>query len=247
FEAYKLDVAARPTTQFIDDLSTWYLRRSRDRFKEEGDDKKAALATLRYVLHTLARVSAPTTPFFAEYVYQAVREGEDEESVHLSTWPEPIATTNFIDRILGRGKSDEQLLAAMSYAREIVTIALMQRSEAGIKVRQPLKQLTVNNEQFTEKYQQELFGLIADEVNVKEVASGSEVKLDTTITDSLREEGVVRDFMREVQEFRKAQNLKPGEKTTYQFSGPEEERSVIYKFLDHIQKNTNTIIEFPDS
>jgi isoleucyl-tRNA synthetase len=112
FEKYRLDAATRPIGDFIDDLSTWYLRRSRDRFSAKGGsasggkdkelllkDKRDALATLRYVLHTLSRVMAPSMPFFAEHLFQAVRESEDEESVHLAAWPRPLATVNFLRKI----------------------------------------------------------------------------------------------------------------------------------------------------
>jgi len=74
YEQYKLDTATRPLALFIDDLSAWYVRRSRDRFKEESADKKDALATLRYVLHTLSILMAPAMPFIAEEVFQGVRE-----------------------------------------------------------------------------------------------------------------------------------------------------------------------------
>ncbi len=282
FEAYRLDSAARPITGFIDDLSVWYVRRSRDRFKtadfsassaslrdpaessavsqstspdsasphlaseaeKSALDKRNALATLRYVLLDLSRVMAPTTPFFAEYLFQAVREGEDEESVHMTSWPEARATANFIQRILGRGRADQQLLNAMTFARGFVTMALMQRSEAGIKVRQPLQQLTVNSKQFTEKYEKELFALIADEVNVKEVVLGNQdqdtpgVLLDIEITPELREEGVVRDFVRSVQDARKEAKLTPSDKVRVTYSASVDE-SILIKHKDLILRATN--------
>ena len=88
YEKYELDKATRPLALFIDDLSAWYVRRSRDRFKEEGTDKKDALATLRYVLHTLSIVIAPAMPFIAEEIFRGLRETFDVESVHLADWPE---------------------------------------------------------------------------------------------------------------------------------------------------------------
>jgi isoleucyl-tRNA synthetase len=102
FENYQLDVATRPIAGFIDDLSVWYLRRSRERFKEEGPDKALALATLRYVLACALARDGADMPFFAEYLFQAVREGEDEESVHLAMWPEGLATANFLSRNFGK-------------------------------------------------------------------------------------------------------------------------------------------------
>ena len=232
YEKYELDVAARPLGLFIDDLSAWYLRRSRDRFKADGDDKKAALATLRYVLHTVSRVIAPSMPFYAEHLFQAIREEEDEESVHLATWPE-VPKFDF---------APVDVLASMFTARLLVTQALEIRDKAGIKVRQPLARLHIpESSGLPEAY----LAVIADEVNVKTVAAlGETVILDTEISDELREEGAVRDFVREVQAYRKASNLKPGESAVYTANVSAGIRSILEKNLDIIQKATSTNIEF---
>jgi len=239
FEAYQLDAATRPITGFIDDLSVWYLRRSRERFKEEGDDKKAALATLRYILHRLSLIIAPSMPFFAEYLFQAVREGEDEESVHLATWPEARATANFIQRMLGRGNADQSMLGAMEAARRIVTQALEIREKAGIKVRQPLASLSVPADT---KLSNEYLSIIADEVNVKKVATGPNLGFDTDITPELKEEGFVRDTIREIQAFRKTQGMKPGQPGTYTI--PAQNRSILEKYRTEIEKATDMKLEF---
>ena len=97
-EAYKLVQASRPIVDFVTELSQWYVRRSRDRFKsasapaglrrDEGndiDDKQAAINTLHEVLFTLSKVMAPFTPFIAEKIYLAL--GGEMESVHLENWP----------------------------------------------------------------------------------------------------------------------------------------------------------------
>ncbi len=229
FNAYRLDEATRPLALFIDDLSVWYIRRSRDRFKEDGDDKKAALATLRYVLHTLSRVMAPAMPFFAEYLFQAVRESEDEESVHLASWPEQ-PTLDF---------EPAQVLAYMFTTRAIVSQALDLRDRAKIKVRQPLASLTLPEDP---GLSDEYLGIILDEVNIKHVIIGGEWALDTTITDMLREEGIVRDTIREIQAFRKAEGLKPGERAIYRYTG--DAREVIAKHISEIQEATATEIQF---
>jgi len=242
FETYRLDIATRPITGFIDDLSVWYLRRSRERFKTT--DNNDALATLRYVLLDLSKVMAPTMPFFAEHLFQSVREGEDEESVHLASWPEARATVNFIQRVLGQGGEGTKLLAAMKVARNIVSQALEHRDKAGIKVRQPLRQLTVTSEQFTGKYEKELFALIADEINVKEVVAGPEIRLDTKITPELEEEGVVRDAIRTIQDARKKAKLNPKEHANLAVDFGGLDTSAIKRNLDHIQKETNTTIGF---
>ncbi|OGG77160.1 hypothetical protein A3B35_02640 [Candidatus Kaiserbacteria bacterium RIFCSPLOWO2_01_FULL_54_24] len=245
FEAYRLDTATRPIAEFIDDLSVWYLRRSRDRFREETPDKKAALATMRYVLHALSLVMAPSMPFLAEHIFRSVRESEDEESVHLATWPEGRATLNFVQRMFGLGGEDKKLLAGMHAAREMVTRALEARQKAGIKVRQPLRVLTVNSEQLTDA----LKVIVRDEINVKDVVvsktiPAGAVELDTNITSELREEGVVRDTIRLVQDARKAAKLHHSEHGQVSIQVPSEDRGVVEKYLDRIQKDTNTNITF---
>ncbi len=242
YEKYQLDSATRPLPKFIDDLSVWYLRRSRDRFKEEGKDKNDALATLRYVLHRLSLVMAPAMPFFAEHLFQSVREGEDEESVHLALWPEVSVRTGLLARLFGGANKNAELLRAMEAARAIVTKALEARDAAKIKVRQPLSSLSIPR---STKLADEYLSIVADEVNVKKVQlGGDEVALDTTLTDELKQEGLVRDTIREIQAYRKVQNLKPGESTTYKLSASSENRTVLEKHLVEIQKATSTIIEF---
>src|SRR3989338_3158963 len=278
YEAYQLDTATRPVAGFIDDLSVWYVRRSRDRFKaapffassaslrgpaessavSKGtspdsasprlaseaeksalEDKRCALATLRYVLHTLARVTAPSIPFFAEYLFQAVRESEDEESVHLAMWPEARATANFIMRLLGQGSGDAQLIVAMEAARRIVTQALEAREKAGIRVRQPLASLSVPS---GTTLPQEYLSIIADEVNVKRVEAGKDIALDTNITEELRDEGILSDTIRLVQDARKAAKLKAGERGAVSILISEENRPVVERNLETMKKQTNTDI-----
>ncbi|HTR18456.1 MAG TPA: isoleucine--tRNA ligase [Candidatus Paceibacterota bacterium] len=239
FENYKIDAATRPIAGFIDDLSVWYLRRSRDRFKEDGNDKNAALATFRFVLYTVSKLMAPSMPFFAEYLFQAVKENSDEESVHLSAWPE-IQKVNIIRRFV-IGKRDSTI-EKMNEARTFVTQALEQRDKAGIKVRQPLPSLNIPT---SSVLSDEYFAVIAGEVNVKEVKKeGNSVVLDTNLTDELREEGVVRDSIREIQAFRKESGLKPGEQASYRATFSPEQRKIVEKNLDAIQKATHTTVEF---
>ncbi len=208
YESYQLYEATRPLTDFIDDLSVWYLRRSRERFKEEGQDKKNALATLRYVLYQLSLIMAPAMPFFAEYLFAAVREITDQESVHLEQWPNI------------KGHDDSDLKTAMNEARNIVSAALAQRTLKGIKVRQPLASLKVKGKKVKGKkvkgLQDELLDIIKDEVNVKEIifdeAMEHLVELDLEITPELKEEGMVREVVRALQDMRKEQGLKPEDK-----------------------------------
>jgi isoleucyl-tRNA synthetase len=241
FERYELDSAVRPVALFIDDLSAWYLRRSRERFKEDGEDKTAALATLRFVLHRLSLVLAPSMPFFAEHLFQAIREGEDEESVHLAVWPSESYQPKFWSFIFG-GSDSRSVLKHMEEARDIVSQALEQRDKQNIKVRQPLPHLAIpGGSALTAAY----FEIIAEEVNVKKVEKhGNAVSLDTALTDELKEEGFVRDTIRAIQAFRKETGLKPGEPAKYKAVVSAEERTIIEKYREQIEKATNTTIEF---
>ncbi len=195
FERYELDVAARPVADLVDDLSTWYLRRSRDRFK--GGDAADVRATTRFVLRELAKVMAPMTPFFAEHLFRAVREEGEPESVHLADWP--------TSRTPERG-----VLDAMARARRAVVVGLEARAKAGVKVRQPLASFET-----TEALSPECMPLVADELNVKEVRAGASADgLDTALTPGLVEEGVVREIIRHVQDMRKEAGLSPGNRIT---------------------------------
>ena len=180
------------------------------RKRNRGEDKTAALSTMRYVLHALSRVMAPSMPFFAEYLFQEIREGEDEESVHLAMWPEPHATANFFARLLGMGGTNDDLLKAMTVARTVVSAALEAREKAGIKIRQPLAMLMVPTSM---QLEQEFVAIIAAEVNVKEISFTEEggVTLNTEITQSLKEEGIVRDAKRLIQDQRKTSGKLPSD------------------------------------
>lgn len=243
FEHFALDAAARPLALFIDDLSVWYLRRSRDRFKTDGEDKKAALATLRFVLHRLSLLMAPLMPFFAEYLFQSVREGEDEESVHLATWPELSHTAPFWRKLFA-GDASRQTLAAMEEARALVSQALEARDKAGIKVRQPLGKLFVP---VASKLPEALLRVIAEEVNVKQVErKGGAVELDTTLTDELKEEGLVRDTIRAIQAARKERGLTPGDKVNILHgpsgpTGPSALGKILAKYKDEIMGATGAV------
>lgn len=241
FDAYQLDSATRPIAGFIDDLSVWYLRRSRERFKEEGQDRKDALSTLRYVLHRLSLVIAPSMPFFAEHLFQSVKEGEDEESVHLASWPMVSYKPSLWTKLFG-GNDARGVLVMMEAAREVVTQALEARDKAGIKVRQPLSKLIVPR---ALKLTDDFLSIIADEVNVKSVQkSGTTLALDTEISTELKEEGFVRDTVREIQAYRKEKGLKPGEHLEHVLAMHEEEKLILEKHIDEIQKATFTTIVF---
>lgn len=219
YNNYDLNKATNPIEKFINDLSTWYIRRSRDRFKN-GD--KDAMQTLKYVLLELSKIIAPVMPFTAEHIYKEV--GGDKESVHLEDWPE----TN-------KKLIDEKLEEQMKQIREICSLALQKRAEAGIKVRQPLNKLQISNY----KLSNDLLDLIKDEVNVKEIVIDDQLKegvvLDTIITEELKAEGIVRDFIRSIQILRKEANLTPKDRIRVYFSSAEL-KEIIVKYAEQIKK-----------
>lgn len=224
--------SARAIRDFINDFSTWYIRRSRDRFKSDDvNDKNNALATTHFVLLELAKYMAPFTPFFAEYIYLKLKSENDPESVHLCDWFTP-------SKVEG---PDEEILKNMQEVRKIVSLALEKRMAAGIKVRQPLRKLSISNFQFSKK--EEYLNLIKDEVNIKEIIFDEnlegEVKLDTEITEELQKEGNVREFIRAVQELRKQKNLAPADAAELLVETDDMGKEFLESVSEEIKKATN--------
>lgn len=210
-DAYDMFTATREIKDLITDISQWYVRRSRDRFKDLHQ-AHGATSTLRETLITTAKLLAPFTPFTAEMVYQKLRTNSDPLSVHLSHWPLPQGGVfSSLLSAVGLAQGDGALIADMHEVRAVVSLALEARQREGIKVRQPLQLLTIKSPQLEGK--DELLQIIAEEVNVKKVvvdqALTEPVILDTVITDQLRLEGELRDLIREVQDLRKAAGLNP--------------------------------------
>ena len=201
-EAYNIPAALSSVLEFIDDMSNWFVRRSRRRFwkSEDDQDKLEAYSTLYYALIYLAKILAPFTPFLAEELYQkmtgaGVVNSEIPESVHLLDWPEA-------------GVIDDAVLTQMAKTREIITAGLAERmkkteTEAQIKVRQPLAKLVYAGEKLDDFYEQ----IIMEEVNVKSVEHGEALALDKTLTPELLEEGKIRELIRFVQAARKKAGL----------------------------------------
>jgi len=180
FEQYDVPGATRPIQSFVDNLSKWYLRRSRRRFwKSAVDaDKQAAYATLYETLLTLSKLLAPSMPFLAEELYQNLARSTEmavqlpsqqtpaltlqpsvPESVHLADWPAYDETR--IELALNQEMSLVMKLASLGHAA---------RNQAGIKVRQPLLEVafSVSNQDETQTLQRHA-GLLADELNVRQV------------------------------------------------------------------------------
>ncbi len=188
-DAYDLYTATRRISTLIEDLSQWYVRRVRDRVRD-GD--VAASTALRDTLQAIAVLLAPFAPFIAEWGYQAVRDAEDPESVHLADWYEA-------------GTVDTTLIEHMATTRMLASEALRARQGAGVKVRQPLSTLSIPG-----KLPQEFALLLAEEVNVKEVIMEQEaLSLATELTPDLIREGDAREFLRALADARKETGLSP--------------------------------------
>ena len=220
---YKILEPVRAIRDFIDDLSTWYLRRSRERIKEGDVDAKK---TLYYVLKNLSKLMAPFAPFSAEDIWQKLKNDADEESVHLASWP-----------ILSQGDEGQaKIIEDMEQVRNIVTLGLQARQKAGIPVRQPLGKLQIKNNELREEYLE----LIKDEINVREIISDKnidgEVLLDIEINEELKQEGNYRELLRAIQDMRKKAGLTPSDVITLSVETNEEGKKLIQKFENEIKK-----------
>ncbi|MEO8272914.1 MAG: class I tRNA ligase family protein, partial [Chloroflexota bacterium] len=156
--------ATRAVRTFIDDLSTWYLRRSRDRMRASAEpaDRDGAFATLHAALVTFARTLAPILPFLAEDMYQNLMTSVVPgipDSVHLTRWPAGEMAA----------LRDERLEASMAVARRAVELARTLRSQSGLRTRQPLARAWLAIPDRGIDVDAELLELIADEINVKHI------------------------------------------------------------------------------
>jgi len=200
-DEYELTKAARLFSDFLDDLSNWYIRRSRKRLKEEQ-----ASSVLYYVLLKLSRLIAPFVPFVAEDMFLKLG---GKQSVHLCDYPEP-----------NRKYLNDKLEEEMAEGRDIVNLVLAERSKQGIKVRQPLSRIKTKKQ-----INENTADLIKEETNVKEIVFDknieNEIELNIDITPELKEEGLVREIIRQIQQMRKEQGFVPQDRIVvlYQKSG----------------------------
>ncbi len=236
-DGYDATAATRTIELFVEDLSKWYVRRSRRRFWKSADvtdaDKGSAYDTLYTALQTLSRLIAPFMPFLAERLYRNLSGHETggatagvPDSVHLTDYPEAAASWR-----------DPALLEEMARLRRLVEDGLGVREGAGLGVRQPLASATVRGRRLSA----ELEAIFADELNVKAVTyaepGGDDhegVSLDTTVTDDLRLEGLVRHVSRKVNDLRKQAGLALDDRIHLRVEVDSDLRRAIEAHRDHL-------------
>ncbi len=229
-DKYELNRATRPLREHIDDLSNWYVRRSRRRFwkSEDDGDKQAAYLTLHYALVSISQLLAPWSPFLPDKLWRELTEGMDlPKSVHLSNWPKA-------------GEVDAQLIAAMDSLRNAVTEGLSERAKEGIKVRQPLSKVKIFAQTELNK---DLIEIAKEEINVKEVeVEKSEERklpqLDTVISPELRREGIARDLIRHIQTLRKTSGLNVDDRIKLAVQADGEIRAAVEEHAQTIKTET---------
>lgn len=251
-ESYDATNAGRALQTFVDDLSNWYIRRSRERFTRPLDahDYEQAKYTIAHALYKVSLLLAPFMPFMAEIVHQNLKRYgamlplDFKESVHMS--PYPAWRKNF---------TDENSLIHMEHARSLVTVLHGLRDSASIKVRQPLREAYAHGGAFA-TLPHDVLALVADEVNVKQIhiveempksdavrVSATEegsVGLAITIDESLREEGYIRELMRNIQEMRKTLGMRPDAMVHAYLAADPGFLALAKRFAGDIEQKTQT-------
>jgi isoleucyl-tRNA synthetase len=230
-DAYHLTEPGRELMEFVNELSTWYVRRSRDRFRAG-----ASVEPLRQAILTAAKLLAPFTPLVAEAIYGEA--GGELESVHLADWPE-----------YKEKEIDLDLIADMDTVRHIVELGHSLRDEAKVKLRQPLAEVEI--EKAAIKDLDELMPVVAEELNVKAArsvekietragwiikeANGLKIALRTEITQELKREGWMREIMRQVNDLRKEAKLTPADRVKLYFDVDDIEfKSILTTEKEHL-------------
>jgi isoleucyl-tRNA synthetase len=245
---YNAKDAALEIEKFVTNLSTWYIRRSRERVwvnSEAKNDKESFYQTLYYVLVNLSIIISPFLPFISEEIYTNLT---DRESVHLSSWP----------KLGSRFKvQGSRLIEDMDLVRQIVEVGHRVRKDKKLKVRQPLKKVKIKlpkTRKFISKENLEQYlNLIKGELNVKEAilaknkTDGIAVNYDTKLTDKLKKEGEARELIRRIQNERKKLRLKPDQFIKLEFPDyPVEYESLIRRktMAKNIKRGKKLVISY---
>jgi isoleucyl-tRNA synthetase len=234
---FNLHKAVRILTELLGDFSRWWLRRSRERFQNPKNKNELYLALINFenFFYQFLKMLAPLAPFTAEYLYQEIKnELRDrilvKESIHLENLGKPLKLS-LKERIL---------LKEMEKAREFASEVHRIRKEKGIKVRQPLKSLSLKT-----KLSPEVLEVLKDEVNVLEIKidpkQKEEIVLDFEITPELKEIGILNDFVRFVQDLRQDAGLTPKEIVNLRIETNKMLMNILKKRIKDLEKRTKTI------
>ncbi len=250
-ENYDPTGAGRKIETFVDGLSNWYVRRSRRRFwKSENDaDKLAAYSTLYQCLVTLAKLLAPFTPFLAEELYQNLVCSvlpESPDSVHLTDFP--VADKSMID---------ERLSEDTRLAMKVSSLGRAARSQAGIKVRQPLARVLVKaGTKRDEEGLERLSPQVLEELNVKSIEfaaseeelnkpnlavtseGGIMVAMDCDVTPELAAEGLAREIVHRLQNMRRSAGFDIADHIVMYYDGESYVKQVMQEWADYIKQET---------
>lgn len=201
-DKYSTAKTGRAISELVTEVSTWFVRRSRDRMKAGNEDSKLALSVLGFTLVEISKMLAPMMPFLSEQIY---RDLTGQESVHLASWSDV------------REYRDSSL-QEMDALRSLVELGLSLRKEQNLKVRQPLSELQYSFGEGSQNLDPALEAILAEELNVKKVSIGEavnrsgwasktdgnlSVNLNLEITPELKNEGLARELERAIQDLRK--------------------------------------------
>ncbi|QQS22691.1 class I tRNA ligase family protein [bacterium] len=209
-DRYNTTKTGRALSDLVTELSTWFVRRSRDRMKAGNEDSKAALSVLGFTLVEISKMLAPIMPYISEQIY---RDLTGEKSVHLAKWSEVRDYR-------------ESVLEEMEAMRSLVELGLSLRKEQNLKVRQPLGELQYSFGEEGQALDSSLEAILAEELNVKKVTSAEVVErsnwavksegklsvgLNLEITPELKNEGLARELERAIQDLRKKSGFQVGQ------------------------------------
>ena len=230
--------------QFVNDLSTWYIRLSRDRLwvnSDDQEDKESFYNTLFYVLKNLSIALSPLLPFVSEEIYLNLTDQKGKKSVHLEAWPElEPARNSFNCQSKGRIYPEKEIKEKMKQTKTIVEIGRAERKQRSIKSKQPLPYAKVTGiTDLTEPFNL----LIKQQLNVKEIIWDSETKSESgvkvifgDVTPDLAIEGVANELMRELQEHRGTAHLLRGDRVRATFLDNLQNKEAVEKFGEEIKK-----------
>ncbi len=267
-DGYEPTNAGRRIQEFIDQLSNWYVRRSRRRFwRNEGDaDKLSGYITLHTCLVTVAKLMAPLAPFVAEEMYQNLVCSVDStapDSIHLTDFPK--ADESLID---------QPLMAATQLAMKVASMGRAARSKAGLKVRQPLANVLVKVRALEEReYIAQVRPQVLEELNIKDIQvieddaplvrqvleeagdqtetilsvenysvsleGGYMVAVNGNLSDELKEEGLAREVVHRIQGMRRSANFDVTDRIVTYYQGPSEFADIMHgAYSDYIRNET---------